>query len=210
MYDPWASPYYEPGAETARNRRNLPHWQQGAKWCVSTWRLADSVPVEISRAWNLEKTQWLLEHPEPWDEDTEAEYHRLFSARLENWLNKGTGSCVLRDLENARIVYGALNHFNGTRYNLAAYVVMPNHVHVLFRPMPGFDISSLAHSWKSFTANMINRRMGKQGTLWQAESWDRLIRNERHFYMSREYIRNNPAMAGLSDGFVLWVDDNGA
>jgi len=52
--------------------------------------------------------------------------------------------------------------------------------------------------------------MGKQGTLWQAESWDRLIRNERHLYMSREYIRNNPAMAGLSDGFVLWVDDNGA
>jgi len=137
----------------------------------------------------------------------ELEYHRLFSARLENWLNKGTGSCVLRDPENARIVAGALGHFNGERYALAAYVVMPNHVHVLFRPLAGHDISGVMKSWKGFTAHEINRRAGGSGKLWQTESWDRLIRNERHFYKTAEYIRLNPLMAGLREGFLLWIRD---
>ena len=208
MNEPWDSPYFTPEAETNKPRRNLPHWQQGAKWCVSTWRLADSVPREIATQWHLEKTHWLETHPVPWDEATEAEYHRLFSTRMENWLNKGTGSCVLRIPENARIVAGALEHFNGRRCELAAYVVMPNHAHVLFRPIGGYDVPGIMKSWKGFTAFQINKRMGRKGKLWQAESWDRLIRNERHFYKTAEYIRLNPLMAGLREGFILWERNN--
>jgi len=204
MNEPWDSPYFTPEVETNKNRRNLPHWQQGAKWCVSTWRLADSVPLEIARQWHDEKTRWLEAHPKPWDETTELEFHRLFSTRLENWLNKGTGSCVLRQPENAQIVANAMEHFDGDRCELAAYAVMPNHVHVLFRPLGGHDIPGIMKSWKGFSAYQINKRMERKGKLWQTESWDRLVRNERHFYKSAEYIRQNPAMAGLREGFLVW------
>ena len=105
---------------------------------------------------------------------------------------------------------GRVGYFDGERYELFSYVVMPNHVHVLFRPLGSHRIPKIVKSWKGFTALQINRRTGKSGTLWQEDYWDRLIRNPRHFWTCWEYIRLNPAKARLSGGeFVLFEKRRG-
>lgn len=82
---------------------------------------------------------------------------------------------------------------------------MPNHVHVLFRPLDGNRIELIVKSWKGFSAREINRVYGTEGAVWQENYWDRLIRNERHFAKCDEYIQQNPIKAGLRNGeFVLY------
>ena len=146
----------------------------------------------------------MIHHPEPWDEETEFEYHERFSRLIDEWLDQGCGSCVLRNPAHAMIVANALRYFDGERYELASFVVMPNHVHVLFRPLEGCVLAGIVKSWKGFTAREINQRIRKTGALWQDEYWDRLIRNEGHFRRVMEYIRENPMKAKLSNGqFIL-------
>ena len=154
--------------------------------------------------WKAERETWLRLHPEPWDEKTEEEYHERFSRQIDEWLDQGSGSCVLRDPKLAALVADAIRHFDGERYDLASFVVMPNHVHVLFRPRSPHRLEEILKSWKGFTAREINRRIGKTGTLWQEDYWDRLIRNSRHFAKCVEYIRENPSKAKLREGeFVM-------
>jgi REP element-mobilizing transposase RayT len=169
-----------------------------------TWRLGDSLPKAKLDQWKEERTIWLSHHPEPWDEKTETEYHDRFSRQIDEWLDQGSGSCVLKDPANAKVVANALRHFDGNRYEIASFVVMPNHVHVLFRPLGEHALAEILKSWKGFTAREINKRIGKSGALWQDEYWDRLIRNERHFFRVAEYIRQNPVKAKLREGhFIL-------
>jgi len=147
----------------------------------------------------------MAQHAEPWDEPTEAAYHERFSDQIDKWLDQGAGSCVLKDPENSRIVADALRHFDGERYELALFVVMPNHIHVLFRPLEKYVLADIVKSWKGFSAREINKRSGKTGALWQDEYWDRLIRNERHFFKVVKYILDNPVEVRLRKGeFVLW------
>ena len=191
-YPPFDSTFYSPMLETETRRRHLPHWQQGQVWCFVTWRLKDSLPQNKLGQLSDEKAAWIKFNPEPWDEATANEYHRIFTDKIDEWLDQGSGACVLRDPENARIVADALRHFDGQRYDLASFVVMPNHVHVLFRPCGEHTISDILKTWKGFTAREINKRMKTQGSLWQSESWDRLVRNEQHFFKCMQYIRDNP------------------
>ena len=114
------------------HRRNLPHWQQGEVWVFVTWRLGDSLPKVKLDQWKEEREIWLSRHPEPWDKKTEAEYHDRFSQQIDEWLDQGSGSCVLKEPANANIVAEALRHFDGERYVIASFVVMPNHVHGYF------------------------------------------------------------------------------
>ena len=202
--------FFNPHAEIDVTKNRLPHWQQGEAWVFVTWRLGDSLPKAKLDQWKQEREIWRSQHPEPWDEKTEAEYHDRFSRQIDEWLDQGSGSCVLRDPANGKIVADALRHFDGERYELASFVVMPNHVHVLFRPLEDHALADILKSWKGFTARESNKRLGKKGSLWQDEYWDRLIRNERHFFKVMEYVRENPVKAKLRDGsFVLWERERG-
>ena len=192
--------FFNPNAQVAVTKNHLPHWQQGAVWVFVTWRLGDSLPKVKLDQWKTEREVWLKYHPEPWDEKTEAEYHERFSHQIDDWLDQGSGSCVLKDPACAKIVADALRHFDGHRYELASFVVMPNHVHVLFRPLGAHALPEIVKSWKGFTAREINKRIGKAGNLWQDEYWDRLIRSERHFLKVVDYIRENPVKAKLERG----------
>ncbi len=82
----------------------------------------------------------------------------------------------------------AFGHFNGLRYQLGSFAVAWNHVHVLVAPLPGIDISSVLHSWKSFTASAINKVVGRKGPLWMDESYDQLIRGMSHLGNVERYI----------------------
>src|SRR5213082_2412428 len=187
--------------------RNLPHWRQtGAAYFV-TFRLADAVPATLLREWKEELKTWLKFHPEPWDARTRHQYQRRFQESREAWLDRGHGSCLLREEFAAEIVASAMKHFQGTRYLLDAFVVMPNHVHALLLPLNGHSLSEILHSWKSFTGKELKRRGGEQKTIWQDENYDRIVRDEKELQHFRDYIECNPGKAGLHEnGFILQVN----
>ncbi len=196
--------YFNPLTEIdIRSGDNLPHWEQGSVWYFVTFRLADSLPQAVVDELKEERERWKQTHDLDNLSPAElAEYHRLFSDRYEALLNAGSGSCVLRDEVNAKIVRDALQHFEGQRYLLDEFVIMPNHVHVLVKPMNGHGLSDITHSWKSFTANQINKRLGKTGQFWQHESYDHIVRHERAMAAIRRYIRENPKVAGASSSLI--------
>jgi putative transposase len=90
------------------------------------------------------------------------------------------------------LVSDALRHFEGERYHLLAWVVMNDHVHVLVYPFPGCELKQLLHSWKSYTANQLQRRFGRPGRVWLDESFDRVVRDENELMQKLYYILNNP------------------
>ena len=95
-------------------------------------------------------------------------------------------------------VIDALNCFAGARYYLREWVIMPNHVHAIVTPLAPYELSDIYHSWKSFTAKKINALLGTEGTVWQKESFDVIIRNADHLERIEKYIHDNPD--GLPEG----------
>jgi REP element-mobilizing transposase RayT len=132
-----------------------------------------------------------------------AEYHRLFTAEYEATLDADHGSCLLRDPRLALQVEVALLHDDGVRYDLIAYAIMPNHVHVLVSLKPNASLERIIKAWKGVSARTINKLTEQSGPLWQANYWDRLIRNRKHFEHVRDYILNNPIRAHLSTGTFI-------
>ena len=183
----------------SKSRRNLPHWQQDDSYYFLTWCLADSLPAAKLKELLEKKSQWQQANPEPLDAEREKEFHALFSGKIEEWLDAGEGSCILKDSSLRRIVDDALHHFDGERYALIASAVMPNHVHVVVRLFTGENLSDVLHSWKSFTAKQINRATGNTGTVWQDESFDRIVRSSAHLETLISYVEENPLKAKLGE-----------
>ena len=159
-----------------RSRGYLPHFDVPGLVQMLTFRLADALPRTVVQALALDPR------------------YRSDSARrerIQEHLDAGHGACYLRDPEIAELVQGALLHFDDERYHLLAWSVMPNHVHVLVEMLPGFPLDRVAHSWKSFTANQANRRLGRSGSFWQVEYFDRYIRDATHLRNAIAYIHGN-------------------
>ena len=184
-----------------RQGRYLPHWsQEGATYAI-TFRLADAVSVETSEAWRRQRRE-VIDRAQRRGTESYAdrvELHRLHSETIESFLDAGHGECLLRDPQLAQIVQHALRHFDGERYQLIAWAVMPNHVHAIVKPLPGCELPDIVHSWKSFTAKEINRQLGRQGSLWMEEHYDHLIRDENDFRNQVAYVVADPEKAGLQD-----------
>ena len=121
-------------APIEKTRRNLPHWRQAGCMYYVTFRLADSLPQTLLKQWQADRALWLKLNPRPWSVAALREYARRFQGPVEKWLDAGHGSCALRDPAKGAVVAGALHHFDGERYALDAFVVMPNHVHALVVP----------------------------------------------------------------------------
>ena len=170
---------------TIHSRGRLPHWQADDAVYFITFRLCDSLPREIARELHLERERLLRSMDR-------ALVDRAFGIRLDQYLDQGTGSCLLRD--HAELIAGALQHFHRSRYELHAWCVMPNHVHVMLHVSRGRDVPAIVHSWKSYTAHRIGRSV-----IWQREYFDRIVRNPREFEETARYIRDNPFKAGLKD-----------
>jgi carbamoylphosphate synthase large subunit/REP element-mobilizing transposase RayT len=198
----------DPRGDVRVTQRNLPHWhQEGATYFV-TFRLADAVPTELLKEWKQELETWKKFHPKPWDAKTKYEYQKKFQDGRDHWLDQGHGACLLRQAEIAEIVTNALQRFDRDRYVLDAWVVMPNHVHVLLTPSAGHALPDILHSWKSFTAKEINRLRNSKGTVWQDETHDRIVRDLGELQRFRDYIRRNPKEAHLRPGeFVSATDE---
>ena len=178
--------------------RYLPHWHQDGRYVFVTFRLADSLPQAKLREYAIEKEQWFKLHPRPWSKEDEKEYYRRFFDTFDKWLDSNYGSCLLADSRYRTIVEKALHYYDGTHYELVAYVVMANHVHLLVRMLGEVDVRRVIQSLKSFTAKEINKVAGTQGRIWQSESFDRIIRDKHHLHRVIDYIfRNNPTLAWI-------------
>jgi putative transposase len=86
---------------------------------------------------------------------------------------------------------------HGRFYHLAAVVVMPHHVHAVPKPADGFTLSRIMHGVKGVTARLVNQRRGTHGSVWQDESWDRIIRDTDELEEKLDYMYQNPIKAGI-------------
>ena len=191
MYNPPAPNFFSGKGDVVVTRANLPHWNKSRIATFVTFRLADSLPEERLVQLRDEKEDWMSEHPQPWTDDVAEDFHRRFGGAFQDALDSGHGACVLRQESCRKIVEDCIWHFAGERYALYAYVVMPNHVHVLLMPLDDWRVREIVESIKKFTARRINEVLGKRGALWQKESYDTLMRNERQFRAVVRYIRKN-------------------
>jgi len=193
---------------------HLPHWEQAGATYFITWRTEDSLPRSVLKTWIAERDHWLIRNGirVPSDAYTQPdvpehlsrEYRSFISDRWETRLDECHGECVLRRPELAEIVGKSLLHFDGDRYSMGDFIVMPNHVHMLVC-FPGEDqLKSQCKSWKRFTATQINQRLNRRGEFWQAESFDHLVRSPEAFENYRQYIANNPKWAKLKEGEYLY------
>ena len=193
--------FYDPQGPLGMLSGNLPHWRQDGVSYFVTFRTADSLPQEKLKQWQEEREQWVASHPEPHSDEEKCEYHQRFSERIQQWLDAGYGECVLAKPGIKTIVEQALRHFDGDRYHLHEFVVMPNHVHALVSPLGECRFSDILHSWKSFTAHKINKHLGTEGPFWQKESFDHVVRNAEQAERIRQYIHDNPKVEAASRRF---------
>jgi REP element-mobilizing transposase RayT len=192
------------GDSTVRIRRGayLPHWTRAGAIYAVTFRLADSLPQTVVQAWEKEREEIIaLSHRQKRElsKQETAELQRLFSKKVERYLDTGHGACWMKRPPLADLVEKALKHFDGEHYRLLAWCVMPNHVHVVVKPASDYSLSRITHSWKSYTASKGNRLLGRSGMFWQPESYDHLIRDEDDLEHAIEYVLNNPIVAGLEN-----------
>ncbi|MBI4581402.1 MAG: transposase [Planctomycetes bacterium] len=174
-----------------RGDQHPPHFDAGEIAQFVTFRLADSLPAERLQVWKAELDSGTLK-PDAYCE------------RIESWLDAGRGECWLADPQVGTIVQGALLHFDGRRYDLHGWVIMPNHIHVLVTPRDSFSLPALLHSWKSFTASTANKSLGRRGAFWQDDYFDRYVRSETDFARDMDYIAENPVRAGLCRTSADW------
>ncbi len=179
----------------------LPHLKrEGGRYFV-TFRQAGTLPKEVLLRFKAER-EGIIKQAEPakrpltWHE--QEELFRWYSDRVDKYLDAGHGTCYLQDPKLASLIAEAIWFFEGQRYELHAWVVMPNHAHVVVSPLPGWALSDILHTWKSYTSHEINKHLStKVVPFWQAESYDHVVRNDEDLYRCCHYTLVNPVNAGF-------------
>ena len=203
-------------------RRNLPHWEKEEAIYFITFRVAGSLPGALREKADHEIHSIQQRFEQQKRSPSEFEIERL--KICERYLDEDHSNPILKDERLASLVRDALLFHHGKKYELLAWCIMPNHVHLLLKP--GIQISALGsdkgaqaslpviasteqqaetpvplseilHSLKSYTANQAQKLGLVKGSLWQDESFDRWARNEEELEYYKTYIRQNPVAAGL-------------
>lgn len=173
-------------------RRDLPHWRQDSATYFVTFRLHDSVPEPVS----LQLRKVSAEIQGSTDDEVTRTWFRIYDEALDH----GHGSCLLKFPTNRRLVRDALLHFEGTRYQLGSFVIMPNHVHLIIQPTEPdrYPLDRILKTIKAYSSRQINLAAGTTGSkVWQTESHDRILRGSIHLNRAIQYIGRNPEKAKL-------------
>ncbi len=209
MFNRPAPPHFkgfDPNGIVTSYQRHLPHWRQPGATYFVTFRLADSLPQNVVEYLQRLRDEYERRAREPGAKSLREVYERKERTQLENSLDEGHGACVLRDEVNVQIVKGRLDHGLGTQHFIGCAVVMPNHLHLVVKPFDGHELEDILGQVKGYSAVQINRRIGSKGTLWQDESYDRIIRDAEHLYRVIQYIGRNPAKIGHpTPDSIRWV-----
>lgn len=162
----------------------LPHFDCDKVYQFITFRLYDSVPREVIIKWKSE-----LDIADKTKSDSK-EANEL-QQKIMKFEDKGFGECFLKNKQVYDIVAKSILFFDKIRYNVIEWCIMPNHVHILIKPIEGNSLPEIMHSLKSFTANKANKILNRKGKFWMRDYFDRYIRNDNHFQAVIEYIRRN-------------------
>ena len=204
---------FDPSAELNIHEHIRPHWSQAGAVVFITFRTTDSISREVLQRWEREKQAWLrvrgvkghwstvLERLAPKDQ---SDFHREFNRCREAYLDSCQGKCLLKTPELAQIVADSLLHFDGQRYCMGDFVLMPNHVHLLASFQTAEALKDQCDSWLHYTAAQINRKIGEKGKFWQQEPFDHLVRSIEQYDYLRQYIAENPHKAHLKPGEFLY------
>jgi putative transposase len=192
-----------------RNRGRLPHWESDGGLYFITFHLADSLPHSalekiaerhrILKAASQQRANLL-----PEQKALIAEYSH---SRIEEYFDRGIGSCAFLDHRIAGAMAAALRFREGRHYRLLAWCVMPNHVHVVVRLFPGQELAKVVKAWKNFSAKAANQVLERKGRFWQREYYDRLIRNGNELDRAICYVVENPLKANLKNWVWAWSAD---
>jgi len=168
------------------SRGYLPHFDGRPMPQFITFHLAGSLPKKVIQRWREELKSLKYEQE-----------RIVLQRRIERYLDHGYGDAFLKLPQVAWMVQNSLLKFDGVRYRLFAWVVMPNHVHSLLTRFEEFELSDILHSLKSFTSHEANKILHRSGQFWIEDYFDRYIRDQKHFEKTMKYIENNPVKAGL-------------
>ncbi len=181
MYDPRIS----------HSRGYIPHVDPGEMTQFITFRLADSMPQTVLNRWKEDLKN---------GEITDAGLRK----RIETYLDQNYGERLLSDKRVAKLVKHAILHLDGKKYRLIAWVIMPNHVHLLIVTLAGYTVSEIMHSLKSFTSHEANKILNRKGNFWYKEYFDRYIRDGKHYRATLRYIEENPVKARICEKPEDW------
>jgi len=187
--------------------RNLPHWRQSGAAYFVTFHLADALPAAKRNELVSMRREWELRNPPPRSEDTWTRYAKTVFEKVEKWMDAGHGNCWFRQPQYASELRRTILHFQEVRYEIGCFVIMANHCHLVIRPFEGCELEQEIVAMKSVTSNYVNKREGRRGSLWQQESYDRIIRDEEHLYRVVQYIGTNPRRAEIAlDSWDRWIN----
>ncbi len=185
---------------------DLPHWYREGSTYAVTFRLEDSFPASVLQSYRKEKeslTRQLAEAKTSGNQvkiqSIENELGALYHNRIQAALDEGQGESWMKDARIAQIVAESILHFAGDRYDLGAWCVMPNHVHLIISPKAGHDLAGILHSIKCHSASEANKVLSRSGAFWQKESYDHIVRDADDYWNQRSYVLGNPKAAGLVD-----------
>jgi menaquinone-specific isochorismate synthase len=185
-----------------RSRGYLPHWEKDGEIYFVTFRLVDSLPKEILQRIVAERADTPQRAAQMRREISCTEKRKveaLYSKKISKYLDAGRGRCILGDPRAARIVRSALLRFDGMRYDLIAWCIMPNHVHVVLHSRSEWKLEKILHSWKSYSTHQIQRAIPHRGHVWQREYYDHLVRHQGELVRVVRYVAENPIRAGLKN-----------
>ena len=194
--------------------RHLPHYQPPEATLFVTFRLHGSLPVEVLECLKgeaKERENKLEQLPNTTERQAAlyAERKRQFG-RLDDALDTSThGPTWLKNPAIAAIVAEALLYRDGKVYELDCFTIMSNHVHTVFAPLKDenesyYGLTGIMQSLKRRTASLANDCLGREGSFWQSESYDHVIRDENEWRRIIWYVLNNPVKAGLVRDWREW------
>ena len=192
----------------------MPHYQPLEAEYHVVFRLKGSLPIEainqLREERDSEQKGALTPHAE---EQKRVEHHKLsaaYFARFNNLLDNPTsGPRWLADERIAAMVAEAIHFRDMKLYDLYAFTIMSNHVHMVFATVRGADcptytVTEILQKLKWNTALKANRILHRAGAFWQDESYDHVIRTDEELARTIEYVLNNPVVAGLVRFWEEW------
>jgi REP element-mobilizing transposase RayT len=195
-------------------RRHLPHIQPPGATLFITFRLAGSIPTEVLQELRAEaeRVEAALARIPDSQERAQRAYleQRCLFGKWDTALDMAqSGPFWLRDPQIADLVAESLHHRDGRVYDLDAFCIMLNHVHVVYTPLLKPDgtyhaMSAIMHSLKRYTARQANLLLGREGGFWQHENYDHVVRDEAERQRIIMYVLNNPVKAGLVEHWEEW------
>jgi REP element-mobilizing transposase RayT len=189
------------------HRGYLPHIKVSGATYFVTFRLADSLPRAVVLRLKEQRDNCLRESGTQQNGSRRVTGQAVlawYAAEVDSVLDQHSGAAWMRAAKIAAVVANALRHFEGSRFQLPAWCVKPNHVHAVVRPLGHQALDEILQNWKSYTAHAANQLLGRSGPFWQRESYDHWIRDEAELAHCLRYTEDNPVKAGLCPVASEW------